>query len=438
MGFSILRSRGPLRSSLSRLPSLCAGVVLTLALMSPGAAAGTTTDGVRGINVWKVSLRMVDPPAGWEGAWKGAFKQMASDPYLPDVVTALEVPDGREADVVEELRVALGVAVGTYASTHVDDGNTYCEGRGTAAKPASKDCGNTMIIFRKSRFTRICDSKLGPNNCAERWKHVYKTDGSCGSQPLYDNQLAIRLADSLDKDSAGNPRRFVVAGVHWPTGLTPSCVLDNLKRMNDRLEQAWPTRVITFLTGDFNAKPMVAPENPPQFSTANRDWRQEGRKADGTPDPAKKACWYQRLSATVGDVCSDALGRSFPYYDAVWEEGGPARLTSVDDPICTQWTKYTHDDADGTAYDPASQGTHDSCQSDNGRIDFIWVRFEDSSGTAIDVSDKAYPQSQILEAKTDRGWFLSDAGTAKLYSDHRSLSSVVLWCAPTTYRTPCS
>ncbi len=416
---------------LTRIVAVLASASFSLVPFGPGIAGASSDDrtllagadtGANQLQFWNVSLRLVNPPdTNWDKTvWKSAFDRMAEYANRPDIISVLEVPWHRRGDVMGEIEADLGVTnAEEYKFVHTDAKSPDCK-TGTGDEDGKLACGNTMIVFRVGRVHRVCDT----SGCEPplRWKKYEQSpDGKCSSRAPYDDLIAVRLYDELQK------KHLVVVSLHLGADDPQECVAPNLEKMNNKVEYNYAQRPLTIVAGDFNKHPDPRYKDDSKASS----WRREERKA----------CWYKRFSQTHPDGgCSLTLTQewSFPYYDAIWvtNSSGP-------DDICDQWTSQNGrlGGASGTAAANDCDNANENFK--HKRIDYIWLRYETPDGVAIE-EDKAYADAQIEVASADRGFFdpspaNQDSGDEIRYSDHRALHALIYWCSPSTNRpTPCS
>lgn len=376
---------------------LAALFALTIAVTPPAPAQtqGNTTS--EQIQIWNASLKLVNSTgAGTETAWKAAFKEMASSQYQyrPDLITVLEVPF-KDQDVVKTY--AENTLGAQYGSVHSDYGVTFCENN------RSNDCGNTMLLWRSARLSKVSDASGAAE--VERWAQFSDKngDGDCddaGDLNKHDgvvvpDQIVARLKDDV------KGKALVFSGVHFQEGATDACLARNLKKVSDFFESRWPNRPLTVVTGDFNENVDIHAHDA---TYGNEHWRKE----------TDTSCWYEQFSALRPDRTACQLFSSH-YYDAVWAENPDP---TVNHGICRHWTKANEE----TQYTTAD----DACTSDRGRIDFVWIRYEDSTGTRIEYSLTGI-QAKIEQAGADRGYYETSTGERQRYSDHRALHARIRW-----------
>lgn len=400
-----------------RLAVLMAAVVMTSLMAAPavGAAAPTPTDQLQFFNI---SLRLVNSDNYAETGlnWRAGFGRMAEYGTLPDVITVLEVPLPKRKKVLRVIEAKLGTNFGWI---HSDTAIGECADPALPDRARIDTCGNTMIVFRIGRLEKNCEG------CdVETWIPFNQQK----KQPCAQRGKATHVMARLrDRDQ----NKFVtVVPVHFDPGLNEDCLALNLKKLND-LQEAnplWRDRPMTVVVGDFNEHPDPTHDDPvPADPDVAAEWMASWRKEE------QKACWYKRFSLQVDDTACDA-GTSgewtFPYSDTI----GLLHGTGTE-AICPQWTHSNQ-------MKFAAREAADDCYGGKKkkRIDYLWVRYERSDGTAITDASDAWMRAQILEAAVDQGWFRSSTGATVLYSDHRMLHARLSWCGAQArgLDTPCS
>lgn len=378
-----------------RLSTFLAALCVVASGVTPVSAQGQQPTSPEQIQVWNTSLKLVNSTAEQindpTAPWRDAFEAMGSSEYQyrPDLITVLEVPFKDQDEVKQEIELRFGEP---YGSVHSDYGVTFCENN------RSNDCGNTLLVWRAARFSKVTNASGVAE--VQRWAQYDDNngDGDCDDSgdlnkhetTVVPDQIAAKLKD------AAKGKTLVLAGLHLANGAPPACVAKNLKKVSDHLESTWPNRPLTVVTGDFNE-----PVDPHHLSEESTHWRPE----------TDTGCWYEQFSALHPDRSTCQLFTSW-YYDAIWAENAGANPS---DGICRHWTignlKATYSTADG-------------CGSAVKRIDYIWVRYEDSTGARQELS-LAQIQQKIEEAGTDR--YQESTPEAERYSDHRALYTRVLW-----------
>lgn len=383
------------------LRSVIAGLaaLLTVALLPSPAGAAQGTTGAGNVQVWNASLRLVRctqdstcPPGNGEFTtyWKQFFDRAADGsryPDMPDVFVLHEAPKQKASTVMDIIRARVG---GSWTYRHSDQ--SECS--------RIADCGNTMIVWRtgKLSFEDVLRWKLNP-------------DGNGCTDFATKRGVAVKLSE----DATAN--KIVIAGVHLYKSDGQDCTEANVQRANWQIENRWPMRPITVLSGDFNkmAHECGMPGSP-KCSAPNSEWRSE-RNSDDSDSHEELACWYKGLGAryeTTGDAdCSD-FSFDQSYYDVIWEHER-AKLTHG---ICASWT------FDNVDRDTDQDGGADSCQSDQKRIDFMWVRWENPSGDALEYGTQEVPSDKLVNANTDKGWAWTFDDK---YSDHRAMRAQLSW-----------
>lgn len=393
-----------------------------LAASLPAASAQTQLPPTskQELMVWKTSLRLAKPvtlrPSAAAEFWRGSIIRTGADASewteRPDVIAVLEVPwrvrspyyDA--ADVLAEIRKRLGAA---YGIVHVDQGRAACGTDGNQlSRPNRDECGNALIAYNSQRLS-VSDTMS--------WALIEFNGSACERHQLRD-QLAVRFTDKLASTPEA-PLEIVTAAPHLPAAplsdpTQNTCVSQNLRSMHEQLEQRWPTRPLTVIAGDFNSN--VDPDKDAGLSPL--EWRKED----------DQSCWYLMMSQAHPGEDQPGCGRpSLPYFDAIWfhPEGGGA--TNPSDLICDDWTKGNRG--------PASRnGEYDKCTSTNGRIDFIFVAYEDANGDPVTSS----PDGRVPLAGTDKGfyWAGKDQGYQR-YSDHRAIYAKFRWCGSADAPSSC-
>jgi len=224
-------------------------------------------------------------------------------------------------------------------------------------------------------------------------------------------QIALRLWDRR----LGRP--VVAASIRWTYTTAFDCMIRNLAALNRRLETRWPRRRLTIVGGDFN-------------SVADKRVRPGGGDLIGAGMEGDPECWYRVFSRLKrnhlqdsrsrrgGTDCTDA--RYFDraadsYYDTVWlATRGRARA------LCDAWT-YTRKLR--ARHGTSCTDTNDDELRDRSRIDFIWVRWEDRRGDALDLT-RGEASERVGVAGPDRVC-LDGPCLHPVYSDHRATHAAV-------------
>lgn len=389
---------------------------LTTALASApvmAAPAATSSDQLQFFNM---SARLVKSStyAATGLNWRAGFHRMAEYPYLPDVISVLEVPLPKRKKVLLAIEEALGA---NYGWVHSDSSIPVCTGTLDEDLRAN-ECGNTMIAFRIGRIAKHCEG------CGVKsWAPFNQQQSQPCAQRGNETHMMVRL---LDREQA---KILTVVPVHFDPGLDISCLGLNIKKLNDMLEAdpLWRDRPMTVVLGDFNEHPDPRHDDGGKDDPNEASWRKE----------EQKACWYKRFSLqTADDGCdpgASGTGWSFPYSEAIGLRNG----TGTDD-ICSEWT---FSNKFGLSAGPRADA--DLCNPEGRkrkRIDHIWVRYETSDGAAITEPSSAWIDAQIVEAAVDRGWYDPPSGDPVKYSDHRMMHARFSWCAAQSagFATPCS
>lgn len=179
---------------------------------------------------------------------------------------------------------------------------------------------------------------------------------------------------------------------------------------------------MTLIGGDFNQRPDKHGE-----TAAN------GLETD--PD-----CWYREFShghgstTLAGETCESNTSVYNTHYDTAWLHAGGATNPAVAE-FCQQFTRLEefaatspdlHDAAnsctdivDGPG-NPGSDG-----KLDKNRIDYIWVSWENSSGSAYRPGS-AVAATHVPYASADLGIDPSPLNLES-YSDHRGVEALIGW-----------
>jgi hypothetical protein len=270
--------------------------------------------------------------------------------------------------------------------------------------------GKSLVAWNPRRFTIAHENtSLEPAKNELLWKPFGSRGCRAPSKRDPGQVVAVRLWDKRER------RTMVAAGVHWGRTWAAACMEKNLVSLDSLLEKTWPERNATVVGGDFNAHPDKQP-HPDEPERENLD---SGRETD--PD-----CWYRNFSALhdnevdvrrLGESSTDCedtakfSSSSDSYYDAVFVAAG-----GTGDGLCEQWTSL-HGLA--AAKGTSCTDTNDDGLRDRGRIDYIWVRWEDGDGRVIpfDASEAA---GLIEDASADRVC-VSNRCSETRYSDHRAV-----------------
>ncbi len=409
---------------------MVSALVVPLMVTSSGATSLQTPTPKSEVLVWKTSLKLANSS---NANWRGSFIQMADQTQYsqrPDVITVLEVPQYVGGSYVDSQDVLLEVQKhwGTsFLRRHMDEGNANC---GTASdqlsSPNTADCGNTAIFYDSARLSPLAVKKWS------RFEYNSSTGQCVQNASTKPDQFAVKFKD-LAASGTGATMSVLVAALHLPpppqsNPTQPTCVIKNVELTNDTLETFSPTRHITLITGDFNSN--VDPDK--DLGGEPSTWRDED----------SHVCWYKLISQThEGEASAPcSLTKSFPYYDTVWIREGAGVIG--DPAICNDWTKTNEGPSSwNSAFDSCTLTNPNNQDKPRGRIDFIFVRYENSSGVAITkpAADRTFANARIPSAGTDRGWYIDPAtGLEGRYSDHRNVFAKITWCGTSITPTICS
>ncbi len=330
--------------------------------------------------LWAANLEHLLP----EHDWTQFVERAGARPLPPDLLFLSELTTSEAATVVEALREDLGV---TYAFEHAP-------------------IGNNAVVWNSERFG---EDAAGAPLLWEPW-------GAVGCRAPSESDPSEVIGVRLEDRESGVP--VVAVAVHWGRTWAAECMEKNLSSLDRLVERRWSDRPLTVVAGDLNAHP----EKRPAPGAPETEDLESGRETD--PD-----CWYRGFSALHDQTlavsrpteddrdCADDPHYSQhadSYYDSVYVANGNAGL-------CDEWTSIH-----GA---PASEGS--SCTDtngdglrDRGRIDFIWLRWEDGDGDALRPPELEADE-QVVEASADPVCIL-DACSETRYSDHRAVFAEIL------------
>ena len=369
-----------------RLTTVVIFVALALAACDggDGPSRDETPEPAR-LTLWTANLEHLLP----EHDWTVFVDRVAARSRPPDLLFLSELTSDEATTVVDALSDDLDTA---YAFEHAP-------------------IGDNAIVWSTDRFGEE------PDDAPLLWEPWGSRGCRAPSESDPSEVIGVRLDDRLSASPV------VAVAVHWGRTWAAACMEKNLSSLNELIEQQWGDRPLTVVAGDLNAHP----DKRPAPGAPEAEDLDSGRETD--PD-----CWYRAFSA----LHDEELAVSRPteddrdcandpyysqdadsYYDAVSvvNEGGS---------LCDQWTSIH-----GA---PAAEGS--SCTDtngdglrDRGRIDYIWVRWEDRGGEPL-LPPSLIPADQIVVAAADPICII-DACSETRYSDHRAVfAEVVVEPAP--------
>ncbi len=371
-------------------------LVLALGGLLAAEPAGAQVVGVDApgavVQVWQVNIKQL------ERNWQGFIERMAVSDFKPDII------------IVQELSNAAGNSDFTRFLNAVNERFAPTSYAGAHGDPSGIGTGeSTFAVFWKtSRF-----SQTG----VDRW--TVMAGGSCSTP---EKKLAVNLFDNLQ---GGN---LVAASVHFPPGMSTSCLDQNLATVHSKVGALQSVRRMTLIAGDLNQRPDKHGELP-----------SNGLEAD--PD-----CWYRRFSAPhdsnslASGNCVNTLHKK--YTDVVWAfPGGGGFNNPTPTSFCEQFT-YSNDvgvpidanDVSNACTDVVGGGLAGNAGPngvlDQGRIDYIWAGWMTPDGLTLKPSA---PQAAALieYASADLGLSFRDLQTATSYSDHRAVQATVRYAVGT-------
>ena len=361
-------------------------LILVVALVSAGAGCDGATPPRRPdesrpstVEIWTANLEHLLP----EHDWTEFIARVTAGSGTPDLLFLSELTRSESERVVAALQEESG---STYAFEHAP-------------------LGNNAVVWEVDRFGDR------PSGKPLLWQPFGTAGCRKPSEKDPSEVIGVRLLHEASEQAV------VAVGVHWGRTWAARCMEKNMASLDERIEERWSERPLTVLAGDLNAHP----DKQPVPGEPGAESLESGRETD--PD-----CWYRALSAlhdqTLAVSRPDEEDRDCAndphyspeadsYYDAVL-------LTHEGSGLCDQWTSVH-----GA---PAPEGssctdTNDDGLRDRGRIDYIWLRWEDASGNATlpppDASDL------VTEAGADQVCIV-EACAATRYSDHRAVFARVL------------
>lgn len=346
------------------------------------------------LQIWDINFHRFK-----DEGWRGLITRMLAHPFAPDAITIqdLERCDGSDSDTSQDFGQFMTALRGAFSSSSWSSAHSDRSGGACGAS-------NTAVVWNEDRLSFIADKTWRTPTCN-----------------LATDNIAVDLSDRL------HGSHVVVASLH--IGASKTCLGDALRYSDARMEELAPNRPVTIIGGDFNERPDKHGETPLQ-----------GLEED--PD-----CWYRSFSgfhdtATLaGEPCPSRLN----YYDAVWVSPlGGAGQNPGPNSLCQQFTKvYNLDPLDdnveaGNSCTDINEGENPSnacatnavtdCVLDRSRIDYIWVRWEDSLGRGRIIPMESV-RTRLPMASADLGL---DLTSADRYSDHRAVFALMNYPVPST------
>ncbi|MDQ4095925.1 MAG: endonuclease/exonuclease/phosphatase family protein, partial [Actinomycetota bacterium] len=331
------------------------------------------------LTVWTANLEHLFP----EHNWRTFVERVAAAPRAPDLLFLTEVTRGETHTVVDALQEGVG---SNYLFEHTTT-------------------GSNAVVWSTDRFG---DAAVGNPLL---WKPY--GDIGCREPSTSDPSevVGVRLRDA----QAG--KGVVAVAVHWGKTWAAECMEKNISALDAKIDELGRTRPLTIVAGDFNAHP----DKQPVPGDPSAETLESGRETD--PD-----CWYRAFSALHDETlqnprpneddsdCSNDPNyskSSDSYVDTVFAANEP-------DALCEQWTSIHGG--------PVAGGTsctdlNDDDLRDRGRIDYIWVRWDDGHGEVV-VPDAAEIRRLIPDAAADQLCILDSCAETR-YSDHRGVWAVI-------------
>ena len=356
-----------IRALLAIVSALVSGVAV-VGLQPAGAAhecrshsaAGADVTDKDHLVVWSVNLKLYE--RSHEGLHpKCFFDELAriasSGGNKPDIILGQEIGNESYGRFMQLLQARLDAE---YSFRH----------------SAEAGPGYNMVVWRKARL------RLRSNSNVHRFRSLVPRDGKCRATNSW--QIAVRLFDLQQEKS------LVASSLHFGAK-EDACVHQNTIHAHTEINERWKSIPMLVLGGDFNEKP----DNKDDSETGS--WRREEN-----PD-----CWYRLFSESLSDSKNDQAcpGTSVSgYFDTV-------RQANPGDEICAQWSH-------GQIRIPEDP---ESCENQKGRIDYIWVRYENANGDAVTT------EPAIEVGLSDRGYSEDNDWDGSKYSDHRGVRARLTW-----------
>lgn len=318
---------------------------------------------------------------------------MAVNEFKPDIIMVQEIAwqdgTGEIKIFMDELKRQIGTH---YAYVHGDD---------PVFDPNNSiGPGANAVIYNTNRLSKQ-EAKI--------WRAV--KGSACNEDGTA--QLGV---DFLDK---AQNKHVVVASMHTPG----QCVAENTFRAAVEVDTLEAVRRMTVIGGDLNQRPDTHGED-----------LENGLEIDPN-------CWYRRFSPVHsnetldGESCGIYSSIIDRYYDTAWLSSGGATNPAIAE-FCEQFTRI----AEFAASSPDLHDAANSCTDivdknnnpgsdgllDKNRIDYIWVSWENSLGTAERPPVAALAATRVAYASADLG---VDPHPLDLtnYSDHRAVHALLTW-----------
>ena len=359
-------------------------IVLALAASIIGCDGGTGDEVDPGeapapLTVWTANLEHLLP----EHEWTTFVERVAAAPRAPDLLFLTELTDSETQTVVDALQEELG---STYLFEHTT-------------------VGSNAVVWSSDRFG---DAPVG-NPLS--WK-PYGAKG-CREPSSSDPSevVGVRLRDA--EAGAG----VVAVAVHWGKTWAAECMEKNMSALDGKIDALGTTRPLTIIAGDFNAHP----DKQPAPGDPSAETLESGRETD--PD-----CWYRAFSALHDETLQnprpnedDRDCANDPHYSKSSDSYVDAVFAANEgEALCDEWTSIHGG--------PVEDGT--SCTDlnedglrDRGRIDYIWVRWDDGHGDVV-IPDEALAKELIPDAAVDPICILEACAETR-YSDHRAVRAEI-------------
>ncbi len=377
-GFSYTGSNSGVDVMTLTVGSVIAHAARSYGLQDPETPAVAPESPKTSLQVWTFNIYQM------RYNWKGFVRRANTNAFAPDIILVQEMWESQADTFGRRLNRQLGI---TYDYRYSADGTT-----------GTYDA--TAIFWNARRFSL---------SNVDRWN-------SAGSCPETYRQVGVGLVDHR------SGKNVAAASLHVPQADgSEACISGTLLTANQKMDDQFARRDVTLIGGDLNRRPDKRGELP----------------TNGTEtDPN---CWYRGFSAAhdnisvlTGGSCSSVSDR---YYDAVWlDPSGGGAANPASGGICGQFTrKFFHLDA------PDASDASSSCTDlfrngpsgapgpdsrlDKARIDYLWVGWETTAGTAW-RPPPAQAAALVENASADLGL---DLTSLNAYSDHRAVQALLTY-----------
>lgn len=331
------------------------------------------------ISIWTANLEHLLP----EHDWTEFVHRVAADAREPDLLFLSELTEPETTEVVESLEEEAGLS---YEFEHAP-------------------IGNNAVVWNEERLDQQSDET----------PLLWEPFGAAGCSEPSDSDPSEVIGVRLTEAASGT--QVAAVGVHWGRTWAAECMEKNMVALDEQIEQRWPDRPLTVVAGDLNAHPdkQPVPGEPGAESLAS------GRETD--PD-----CWYRSFSVLhdqqleVARPEEDDRDCANNRYYAESADSYIDAVSATNDPpaLCEQWTSVHGGPVAGGS---SCTDLNEDGLRDRGRIDYIWLRWEDDAGE-VSLPSESEAQELIERAGADEVCILESCAEVR-YSDHRAVFAEV-------------